>query len=308
VTRCRRLCAVLVAAAAAAASSAAAHSSAGQPYETLRIVERLGDGARVSLRARWPAGVRLPDPTVAGVRVRFIVTPGDGPPRVLALPAAGWTADRHFRYAANGCNGRTVRARLRAGRGGGRFSLDLPDCTTPLLGPGTSSVAILVTSRDVRWCADVTVLEARGRRMSGRIDAPLATCPCEPLPADTLDAIEQRIFERHGCAVSGCHGGSDGQADLLLAPGLSYASLVAVPSIMDPPRLRVAPGDPEESVLWQKLAVRTLGLTGVPGLGMPIGDPPADVDELEAVRLWIAAGAPETGAVAAAQALLDCRP
>jgi hypothetical protein len=70
----------------------------------------------------------------------------------------------------------------------------------------------------------------------------------------------------------------------------------------------VAPGDPEESVLWRKAAARTTGFDGVPGLGMPIGDPPLDVNELEALRLWIAAGAPASGTIASAQALLDCLP
>jgi hypothetical protein len=184
--------------------------------------------------------------------------------------------------------------------------LDWPDCTTPLVGPDAVHVAILVVSGDVRWCADVADLRVRKRRIAGRTLAPLATCPCEPLPADTFESIERRIFARHGCAVPGCHGGTSGQADLSLALGLAYAALVSVPSTMDPTRLRVSPGDPEHSFLWQKLAARTLGLADVPGLGMPIGDPPVDADELEVVRLWIAAGAPETGAVAGAQALLAC--
>jgi hypothetical protein len=200
-----------------------------------------------------------------------------------------------------------MRARLRAGRRGGRFGLELPNCSAPLVGPDAARIAVTVTSGDVRWCGDVTELRARERRVEGRTVTPLVVCPCEPLPADTLEAIERRVFARHGCATAGCHGGVSPQADLALAPGASYASLVSVPSLMDPPRLRVDPGDPEESVLWRKVAVRTLGFADVPGLGMPIGDPPVDVDELEAVRLWIAAGAPASGVVAEAQALLDCR-
>jgi hypothetical protein len=159
----------------------------------------------------------------------------------------------------------------------------------------------------VRWCADVTALRTAKRRISGRASAPLPTCPCEPLPPDTFAAIEQRLFARHGCSVPGCHGGEFGQADLSLAQGLAYANLVGVLSTTDPPRQRVTPGDPEQSVLWRKLAARTTGLDGVPGLGMPIGDPPLDVSELEALRLWIVAGAPATGTVAEAQTLLDCQ-
>ena len=72
-------------------------------------------------------------------------------------------------------------------------------------------------------------------------------------------------------------------------------SLVSVPSTIDAAMLRVAPGDPEQSMLWRKLAARTLGQSGVPGTGMPIGDPAVGTNELEAVRQWILAGAPATG-------------
>jgi len=258
------------------------------------------------VRAHWPAGVSLPDPTVVGARVRLASEPGVGMPAVVELPAHGWTAQRGFRFVASGCDAGMVRARLRAGRRGGRFALDLPACTMPLVGPEATHISILVVSGDVRWCADVVDLRVRGRRITGRAHVPLASCPCEPLPADTFEAIALRIFARHSCEIPGCHGDPAGQAGLSLAPGRAYADLVSVPSTADPTRLRVAPGDPEHSLLWQKLAARTLGLGGVPGLGMPIGDPQVDGDELEAVRLWIGAGAPATGTVAEAQTLLDC--
>jgi len=290
----------------AAASSASAHPSPARPYDRARVQQGLTGGLWTSVRAHWPAGISLPDPTAAAVRVWLTVEPGGAPPRVIELPPSGWTARRGFRFAASGCGGRIVRARLRAGRGGGRFALDLPDCAMPLVGPEATRVAILVTAGDVRWCADIVALRAGKRRITGATHASLATCPCEPLPADTFEAIERRIFARHGCGVLGCHGGVLGQADLSLAPGLAYANLVSVASTTDPTRVRVAPGDPEHSFLWQKVAVRTLGLDDIPGLGMPIGDPPLDVDELDALGLWIAAGAPATGTIAEAQALLAC--
>jgi hypothetical protein len=229
-------------------------------------------------------------------------------PSIIDLPASGWASGRDHRFTATGCDGRTIRARLHTGRQGGRFALAVPVCSAPLVPVEATQVTMLVTSGDVRWCAAITPLQSRKRRVSGRATSALSTCPCEPLPADTFAALEQRLFARHGCGVLGCHGGASGQADLSLSPGLAYSNLVGVPSIMDPPRLRVAAGDPTESLLWRKLAARTLGLGGVPGVGMPVGDPPLDRNELEALRLWIAAGAPETGTVAQAQALLDCQP
>jgi hypothetical protein len=259
------------------------------------------------MRARWSAGVFPAAPTLYGLRARFTLTQGEDVVRVVDLPAAGWTrTGRGFRFDAPGCDGRIVRARLVTRRRVSRFTLALPGCIAPLAGPGVSRIAIFVTSGDVRWCAEITEVAAGRRRLTGRARVPLPACPCESLPADTFAAIERRLFARHGCALQGCHGAAAPQADLRLAPGVAYGSLVGVPSQMDPARLRVAPGDPEGSFLWRKVAARTIGLTDVAGLGMPIGDPPFDAVELEALRLWIAAGAPETGLVPAAHVLLDC--
>lgn len=228
---------------------------------------------------------------------------------MVDLPSSGWTRrGRSFRFDAPGCDGRIVRARLVARAAAGRFTLALPRCIAPLVTPGVSRIGVLVTSGDARWCAEIADVAASRRRVTGRARGALPACPCEPLPPDTFAAIERRLFARHGCALEGCHGAAVSQADLRLAPGVAYASLVGVPSQMDPTRPRVAPGDPEGSFLWRKVAARTIGLTDVPGLGMPIGDPPFDAAELDALRLWIAAGAPETGIVPAAHALLDCAP
>jgi hypothetical protein len=79
-----------------------------------------------------------------------------------------------------------------------------------------------------------------------------------------------------------------------------------VPSQADPETVRVAPGDPDRSMLWLKLAGRTLGIAGVPGTAMPIGEPAVDAHELDAIREWILAGAPATGTIERAQALLHC--
>jgi hypothetical protein len=73
---------------------------------------------------------------------------------------------------------------------------------------------------------------------------------------------------------------------------------------------RVEPGDQERSFLWRKLAAATIGLQGVPGTPMPSGGrPPISKDELDALRLWIRAGAPEFGVVSHTQTLLrSCLP
>jgi hypothetical protein len=90
-----------------------------------------------------------------------------------------------------------------------------------------------------------------------------------------------------------------------LRPESAYRSLVGVPSTYDATRTRVLPGAPDASLLWQKLAARTLKLDGVPLSPMPIGDPPLSRAELDAVAQWIAAGAPESSIVPGTAALLD---
>jgi hypothetical protein len=42
------------------------------------------------------------------------------------------------------------------------------------------------------------------------------------------------------------------------------------------------------------------------GMPMPISGRGPDADEVEAIRRWIAAGAPRTGTIESAQALLSC--
>ncbi len=127
--------------------------------------------------------------------------------------------------------------------------------------------------------------------------------------AGTFAAIEDLLFEQRGCAVDACHGDSAaGELDLRL--GDAYDQLVGVPSPATG-QPRVAPGDPEASRLWQLLARATLGRDDLPGPPMPPpgeGDP-LSADELEAVRLWIAGGAPRTGAIAGTGPLLGvCLP
>jgi hypothetical protein len=252
----------------------------------------------------WKGFAGVPDPAVTGVTVYLTREPAGGEPVTIALPASGWRSGRTHRFSGGG--GASVRASLRIAGRGGRFTLRTAG--TPLVPPGASGVHVLVTLADFRSCAAVAGAEIRetARRLVAVASAPLESCPCPPLPADTFDAIERRVFARHTCTAFGCHGHAPGQAGLSLASGDAWAELVSVPSATDPAQPRVAPGDPEGSMLWRKIAVRTLGLGGVPNAGMPIGDPVVGVGELEAIRQWILAGAPPTGSVPAADVLLDC--
>src|SRR5262249_18301605 len=125
-------------------------------------------------------------------------------------------------------------------------------------------------------------------------------------------AIQSVIFEKHSCTQSVCHGAS-AQGGLDLSPAVAYQNLVQVQSTnSDLPR--VQPGDKDRSFLWLKLAAKTdptqlpAGVQ-VAGAPRPTGLPATGTDELEALRLWIYSGAPQTGTVGGTQTLLNaCLP
>jgi hypothetical protein len=123
----------------------------------------------------------------------------------------------------------------------------------------------------------------------------------------TWHGIQDTIFQARGCTSSLCHGGAS-QGGLDLRPDAAYPALVNVASPLGG-MPRVLPGDEQQSFLWRKLAAATRGLAGVPGTPMPSGLPPIPDDELEGLRVWIRAGAPETGTVPEADTLLaSCPP
>ncbi|HSP98162.1 MAG TPA: DUF4215 domain-containing protein [Candidatus Dormibacteraeota bacterium] len=136
---------------------------------------------------------------------------------------------------------------------------------------------------------------------------------CEAF-ASTFDLVQRAIFENHGCANNACHGNAQ-SGGLDLRAGTSYDNLLDVPSSIDPARKRIEPGDAQRSVLFLKLASKTLPDqypfedlgTGTP---MPLGNVPGlSEDELEAVRRWIVNAAPKDGAVAGVGDLLNaCQP
>ena len=136
-----------------------------------------------------------------------------------------------------------------------------------------------------------------------------ASCP--PV-ASTYDLIQQGIFQRHGCTQSFCHGTSR-QGGLDLRAANSYASLLQgedgeAEQHEKTEGAAVEPGHPEDSLLWELLAAKTLGLKDPPGVPMPAGGLPISRDELEGIRLWILAGAPQDGTVEGVSDLIDACP
>lgn len=124
-------------------------------------------------------------------------------------------------------------------------------------------------------------------------DQDLAYCPSFD---STFEAIQAVVFEQAGCANSLCHGDANA-GDLDLTPLNAYDNLVTVPSKSSALAL-VEPRNPSLSYLYHKLSAKTFpGSYAVDGSPMPSSGAAISAGQLEAIRLWIEAGAPRDGSV-----------
>jgi len=300
---------------AAAATLAAAQESLEYPLGPGKIA--LSNGAkpakrRVDFQAQWSRAFAMPyNPAAVRSTVRFAGADGQGS-GVIDLRADRWRGlpkAKGYRYldsqqTAGGIREVLIKRRKQGGsiriRGGGtnwQFRMSGPQ----------NSVEVTVSVGAARWCAMFPgPLAARGRRYQGATQTAPTACPCDDFDG-TFEAIQKLVFERHGCTQAICHGASPGEGKLDLRPEFAYASLVDKVADASPLK-RVEPGEQARSFLWLKLA-EGLGLVDVPGSPMPNGLPPISTDELEAVRKWIRAGAPQTGIVPETDRLLaSCLP
>lgn len=143
----------------------------------------------------------------------------------------------------------------------------------------------------------------------------LASCGSDPSGSDTLkdcnyastyEAIQATIFESKGCTASTCHGDTM-LGGLDLRAGASFDALVHQPSTVDASIKRVLPGDQDLSLLYRKLAAATNGTElGDLGQAMPVDAPALSEEQLEAMRLWIRAGAPPDSIVGGTLERLGC--
>jgi hypothetical protein len=314
------VCAVLL----ASRPSIAAETDAALQHPLARSRLSLVDAAkpsrrRVAFNARFTPRATMDNPAFAGATLRIYGSaPTDGDSGLIELKAAKWhplgnAGSKGYRYedetgAAGGIRLILVKQGKRAGTikiaGGSenwRYAIGGPQ----------SAITLTLTVGKARWCAefDQKALKRNvARHVVGRKPSASTSCPCDSY-ASTFAAIQNAVFERHGCTQAVCHGAANPQGGLDLRPDVAYANLVDVPSKILPDQKRVEPGLAAESLLWRKLAKATQNLAGVPGTGMPNGLPPIPDNELEAVRLWIHAGAPETGVVIGTEALLSsCLP
>ena len=88
------------------------------------------------------------------------------------------------------------------------------------------------------------------------------------------------------CATTGCHQGAGAPQGLRLDVANSYGLLVGVPSSQASGVVRVAPGDPNNSYLIQKLE----GAASV-GAQMPLNAPSVEQASIDVIRQWITDGA-----------------
>jgi hypothetical protein len=274
-----------------------------------------GPKGKVRVEAEWQGPIGTPAPGDATVRIAG--GPGEGDSGLIVLPAEHWTVRKHgtvLRYNdPSGSAGGIQRVTLHSGRNGGRVIITggRDGWAFRVDGPQTR-LAVILTLGGKRWCAEIPQNRIRNgtqRARGSAKDAP-AACPCIDDFASTWEAIQTVVFERHGCTSVLCHGAAPGQGDLDLQPDVAWSELVGVASAADPDMPRVKPGDSSGSLLWRKLAARTLGGVDIPNSPMPFGDQPAlSENELKAVERWIYNGAPETGVIAGTTELLaSCLP
>ncbi len=120
---------------------------------------------------------------------------------------------------------------------------------------------------------------------SGVAPPPSPPPPPPPPFAAEFSAIQSNVFDVN-CATSGCHQGSGAPQGLRLDAVNSYGLLVGVASSEVPSLLRVAPNDPDNSYLVQKLE----GTAAVGGQ-MPLGGAPLPQATIDVIRQWVSDGA-----------------
>lgn len=131
----------------------------------------------------------------------------------------------------------------------------------------------------------------------------LFSCESEPVdpdfepPDSSYGLIYSNIFST-SCALSGCHDGSARSPGLTGADtyrsifGQTPENQMAIQADLQ----LIKPFDPDSSFLYQKLIFDSTEFKF--GSPMPQGGISLSSDKIEFVKLWIEAGAPETGHVA----------
>ncbi len=101
----------------------------------------------------------------------------------------------------------------------------------------------------------------------------------------TFSNIQQNVFTP---ICIECHSGIAAPEGLRLDAQNAYDNLVNIPSAEQPDLFRVEPNNPDGSYIVRKLE----GGPGISGGQMPLDRTPLDQRTINAIRVWIAQGAP----------------
>lgn len=123
--------------------------------------------------------------------------------------------------------------------------------------------------------------------VSGTAEGAVAVVVQDGVVAPSFATVVNDVFQRRGCSAGNCHGSDAGGLTLTGSAPDNYDQLVNVPSTDFPSILRVAPGNAADSYL-----VHRLEGTGS-GARMPLGGRALSTADLQAIKDWINAGAPE---------------
>ena len=170
--------------------------------------------------------------------------------------------------------------------------------SVPVLGPLKGNVCRR-SSKRLRVTTVSTPMSGRQIRDTDRLRLTCNPAPagCDPMVffSGTFDRIQKQVFTK-SCALSGCHDSQTHQGNLRLEDP-AYANVVDVtPSnqeAIDAGWKRITPNDTTTSFLYRKVT----GDLPDPGFGerMPRTGRNVDDDLINIIKLWIEAGAPETG-------------
>lgn len=111
--------------------------------------------------------------------------------------------------------------------------------------------------------------------------------PTEPPPSTSVSSklsdIQSKVFTQ-SCALSGCHGTTNNQANLLLTDGNSFTNLVNVQSFLFPQFKRVESNNSANSLLIKILK-------GEVSPRMPLSRDPLSAATIDSIAKWIDNGA-----------------
>jgi hypothetical protein len=107
--------------------------------------------------------------------------------------------------------------------------------------------------------------------------------PDPTIPFSTFSSIQKKVFTPI-CDQPGCHGSTNNQADLFLAEGEAFASLVDVQSLLFPGMTRVIPDSSSKSLIIKILK-------GEVSPRMPLSGPFLNDEVIDSIAHWIDNGA-----------------